>query len=158
MGTARSASALVCLVLLLLPPVRGQERGRTPFDAAVFRDAVRSFMTTSRAPGVAAAVVDGDRVVFAEGFGRLRADDPAPVTPDSLFQLGSLSKTMTATAILQAVAAGRLSLDAPLSRYTDGLAPAIGALTVGALLSHVAGVEDEPVEKAAAEEERGPHE
>lgn len=55
--------------------------------------------TEWQVPGVAVAVVRGDEIVFARGFGHLRSDRPEPVTENSLFAIGSSSKAFTAVAL-----------------------------------------------------------
>ncbi len=69
-----------------------------------------------RLPGLAAAIVQGKRVIYLSGFGKA---DPTgrPVTPQTPFIIGSLSKSFTALAIMQLVEAGRIELDAPVQRY-----------------------------------------
>ncbi|MDA1004643.1 MAG: serine hydrolase [Chloroflexi bacterium] len=79
---------------------------------------VRDEMARRRIPGGALGVVHGDEELTL-CFGVTNVDHPLPVTPDTLFQIGSTTKTMTATLLMQHVAAGRLDLDAPLRTYLD---------------------------------------
>ena len=67
--------------------------------------------------GLSIALVDGDRTVWARGFGWADRAGGVPVTADTLFHIGSSAKTMTAAAVMQLVEQGRVDLDAPLSRY-----------------------------------------
>jgi len=62
-----------------------------------------------RGAGLAAAVVDGPALQFASA-----GDEPAPVTPDTLFELGSITKTFTALLLADAVVRGELALDDPV--------------------------------------------
>jgi CubicO group peptidase (beta-lactamase class C family) len=110
----------------------------------------RALFIRSGLPGMALAVIEGDAPVYLRGFGS--ADGGArAVTPDSLFIIGSTTKSMTALAILQLADAGKLRLDDPVTAYipnflggTDGRAITLRMLlnqTSG--LSHAAG--DQPV-------------
>ena len=73
-------------------------------------------MREYRVPGVGLGVlVDGRSTV--RGFGVTRLDDPQAVTPDTLFTIASISKTVTATAIMRLVEIGALDLHAPIRRY-----------------------------------------
>ncbi len=67
-------------------------------------------MSSLSIPGLAVAIVEGDRVVHLRGFG---VADPRgrPVTPETPFDLASVSKELTALAVMQQVEAGRLELD-----------------------------------------------
>jgi CubicO group peptidase (beta-lactamase class C family) len=66
-------------------------------------------------PGAALAVIEGDRIVHRRGFGRARpgGETPGPQTP---FFIGSLTKSITALAVMQLVEAGKVELDAPVQR------------------------------------------
>ena len=67
-------------------------------------------------PGVALAIVEGDKVVHLRGFGQARPGGEAP-TPQTPFVLGSTTKSFTALAVMQLVEAGRIDLDALVQRY-----------------------------------------
>lgn len=68
-------------------------------------------------PGLALAVVRGDEVLLAEGFGLRDVAGGLPVTPDTLFAIGSSTKAFTATALGLLVDQGRLDWDRPLREY-----------------------------------------
>ena len=70
----------------------------------------------NRVPGIAIAVVEGDKTVYLKGYG---IADPSgrPATPQTPFLLGSTSKSFTALALLQLVEQGKLDLDAPVKKY-----------------------------------------
>src|SRR5215207_2177300 len=67
-------------------------------------------------PGVALAIVEGDKVVYLRGFGRARpgGEEPTPQTP---FIIGSLTKSFTALAVMQLVEGDKIQLDAPVQLY-----------------------------------------
>jgi CubicO group peptidase (beta-lactamase class C family) len=98
------------------------------------------------APGAAVAVVVGDKVVWAKGFGVANTETGAPVTPDTLFQIGSVTKTFTAAALVSASTQGVVALDRPVGTYVSGLTACVGAPTLSQLLSHTGGLIDEPAE------------
>ncbi|MFD9522010.1 serine hydrolase domain-containing protein [Streptomyces sp. NPDC059979] len=94
-------------------------------------------------PGVAVAVwVDGREVYACHGV--TSVDNPLPVDRDTLFQVGSVTKTHTATALMRLVEEGRVELDASVRRYVPelGLADerAAAEITVLNLLNHTAGL------------------
>ena len=135
----RSVSGLL-FVLAVTCAVRAQ-------DAFTAADAqVRQELARAGAPGVAVAVVRGDRVIYAQGFGVASAETKAAVTPDTLFQIGSATKMLTAAALMSAHAAKSIDVDALVSRYVGGLQPCVGAPTLRQLLSHTGGLMDEPDE------------
>ena len=74
-------------------------------------------MEQAQTVGLTIALVDGERTVLARGYGMADAAAGRPVTADTLFHIGSSSKTLTAAAVMQLVEQGRVDLDAPLKRY-----------------------------------------
>lgn len=94
-------------------------------------------------PGLALALVEDDQVIFMKGYGKA---DPSgrPVTPQTPFILASVSKPLTATAVMQLVEAGRIELDAPVQRYLPEfqLADPVASrqITVRHLLLHTSGI------------------
>lgn len=71
--------------------------------------------------GFAVAVVDKNGLVYSKGFGVKDANTKAPVTPNTLFAIGSSSKAFTSTLIGQLVAEGKLSYDEPVRQYLPSL-------------------------------------
>ncbi len=115
-------------------------------DLALVREAARAEVAAGTAPGLAVAVVHRDRVVLVEGFGVASVESGSPVTADTVFQVGSVGKMLTAAAVLEVVEDGALSLTAPVGRTVSGLDPAIAALTPHQLLSQTSGLRDMPGE------------
>ncbi|GLW10028.1 hypothetical protein Misp01_51570 [Microtetraspora sp. NBRC 13810] len=66
-------------------------------------------------------------------------ENPLPVTPDTLFAIGSVTKTYTATAVMRLAALGKVELDAPVNRYVPEVALKETGITVLQLLNHTAG-------------------
>jgi CubicO group peptidase (beta-lactamase class C family) len=66
-------------------------------------------------PGASVAIIENGRVVFTKGYGVSDTATKKPVTPDTVFRAGSISKSLTGIAIMTAVEAGQLSLDGKLS-------------------------------------------
>lgn len=84
-------------------------------------------------------VAEQGRITFAKGFGLANAEQRVPNSPDTVFQVASLSKPFTSAAILRLAERGRIDLDAPLSRVLPNY-PGGNRLTIHHLLSHRSGV------------------
>ncbi len=95
-------------------------------------------------PGVAAGVWAGGREVYS-CHGVTSIENPLPVDPDTVFVVGSVTKTFTATAMMRLVADGKVDLDAPVRRYVPEFTlkdeRAAAAITVLNLLNHTAGLD-----------------
>ncbi|MEI8083388.1 MAG: serine hydrolase domain-containing protein, partial [Actinomycetes bacterium] len=109
------------------PGDSGQEAGETaeritpPVDysgvIAAMRDEIPKILANTGTVGATVALVDRNQVVWTQGFGLADKATGRSVTADTLFHIGSLSKTFTAVAVMQLVQRGKVKLDAPLARY-----------------------------------------
>ncbi len=96
-------------------------------------------------PGLSIAVVHGQDLLWARGFGLADRAGEVPATADTLYRLGSVTKLFTSTAILQLRDQGKLRLDDPVVRYlpwfeVDSEFEDWPAITVRHLLTHTAGL------------------
>lgn len=95
----------------------------------------------------------GGQVVLREGYGTANDSTGAPVTPRTVFDIGSLAKTFTAAAVLMLESRGRLALDDSIGRFLDGVPADKRAITLHQLLSHTSGLDAGfPFENPSAEE------
>jgi CubicO group peptidase (beta-lactamase class C family) len=93
-----------------------------------------------RLPSVAAAVVRKGELVWTGAVGSASYEEDRPATADTQYRIGSITKTFTATAIMQLRDAGELDLDDRLEQHLD---VANGSPTIRRLLSHLSGLERE---------------
>src|SRR5215208_2444516 len=115
-------------------------RAMSTFDDVC--SAVEAAMAETETPGAAVGVLeDGDEQV--RGFGITSVENPLEVTPDTLFQIGSITKTFTGTVAMVLVERGELDLDAPVRRYLPELRlldeDAASRATMRHLLTHTGG-------------------
>ncbi len=141
MKLSQSSTRLIGTLLLSAVPALGigtVMSADSPNDS--IEDFIDSALPASAAPGVAYAVVSDGEIASAgaRGVGTLGTD--TPVTPDTPFVIGSITKSFTALAVMQLVEAGEVELNAEISHYLDVFAgvPA-GAITVTQLLRHTSG-------------------
>jgi CubicO group peptidase (beta-lactamase class C family) len=109
-----------------------------------FAPLVRRLMARDQIPGVAVGVVEEGQLVYARGFGYRDVDQHLPMTPDTVFPLGSASKAFTATAIALLADEGKLALDLPVRTYLPDFSlkdpVASATLTTRDLLTHRSGL------------------
>jgi CubicO group peptidase (beta-lactamase class C family) len=105
-------------------------------------DRVAAQMEETGTPGVSLGVLEGDEIRSA-ALGVTNVEHPLEVTPDTLFQIGSITKTFTGTAAMRLVERGELDLDAPVRRDLPDLRladeQAAAAVTMRHLLTHTGG-------------------
>lgn len=78
---------------------------------------IEATMEKTGVPGMAVAVVHGDRVVYAKGFGVREAGKPDIIDPQTVFQLASVSKPIASTVVAGVVGQGAIGWDDPVTRY-----------------------------------------
>jgi CubicO group peptidase (beta-lactamase class C family) len=91
-------------------------------------------------PGVAMAVAVDGKLVYSEGFGYADLEERAPVWPTTKFRVGSISKPLTAIALMQLVEAGKIDLDAPVQKYVPTFPDKGAVITVRMVAGHLAGI------------------
>ena len=131
------------LSMALTVPAFAQARPELAAALAAVRaygEAMRSFYGL---PGMTLGLTTPDGFSTVMDFGYANADARTPITPDTLFQIGSISKCMTGALLHQFAAEGRLSLSDRVSTVLPSIPlPAGNAITVQHLLDHVAGLPD----------------
>jgi CubicO group peptidase (beta-lactamase class C family) len=131
------------LVAACWPPLRLEARAQSGLSDD-FAPLVHRLMARDQIPGVAVGVIQRGRLVYARGFGYRDVDRHLPVTPDTLFPLGSASKAFTATAIALLADEGRMALDTPVRTYLPDFSladpVASATLTTRDLLTHQSGL------------------
>jgi CubicO group peptidase (beta-lactamase class C family) len=136
--SSAAEAARIARVESSLPPIEVGGHSRT-FD-------VKRWMDLYSVPGISVAVFDDFRLVWAKTYGAKEAGRPAPVTLDTLFQAGSISKPVAAMAAMRLVEKGILSLDADINtelrswKVPDNELTAKEKVTLRRLLSHSAGL------------------
>lgn len=138
--TLRRVLVLLCLPALL----RAQAAGDTAYALALrYVDAAaRELLREDRTPGLALAVVADGRLIGVKSYGFADLASRAPVTPETRFLAGSVSKTFTAVALLQLQEEGLVDLQHPLADYLPWFKPRsrFGPVTLHHLLTHTAGL------------------
>ena len=131
---------LVVLALTFALVPRAQAAGPDESLAREIDRFVAAEMRRQHVPGVAVAVIKGDRVIVAKGYGEANVELHVPVTRETVFQSGSLGKQFAAVLVMHEVEEGKLALDDPISRYLPGAPAAWQSITVRNLLTHTSGI------------------
>jgi CubicO group peptidase (beta-lactamase class C family) len=106
---------------------------------------IEETMRKHQIPGFAIGVVENGEVVYARGFGVAKLGSNTPITTKSLFHMASVTKPFVATAIMQLVERGKISLDARVIEYLPYFRmkdERFATITVRQMLSHISGMPD----------------
>jgi len=136
----KSFFRLLAMFLVVVAAISAQQKGLSQEKRLEIEKAVSSFMSANSVPGIGAAVVLEGEPVWSAGFGMADLEDFAPVTSSTLFRLGSISKPITATVILQLWERGKLDLDAPVQKYCPAFPQKEWPITARELLAHLGGI------------------
>jgi CubicO group peptidase (beta-lactamase class C family) len=80
---------------------------KSPVDYAELEKVMQGELKTTNTPGATIAIVSGDRIIYAKGFGVANVETGAPVSTDMLFRLGSTTKMFTSAALVTLAAQGK---------------------------------------------------
>ena len=109
-------------------------------DIARARRIITDTMRALGTPGASISVIQDGKIVWSEGFGLADLEQQVPVTPRTVFRIGSVSKPLTATALGLLVEQGKVDLDAPVQRYVPGFPVKRYPITVRQVAGHLAGI------------------
>lgn len=152
---AKSRISLILLVMVCLFAFTGCSKTLEPeTEEALGEKGLASFsdideyvqqqIMAGDIPGLAVVIVQGDKVVYLEGFGVTSVKTPSPVSPQTVFDLASSSKSFTALAVLLLRDEGLVDLDAPVQRYLPDFQladpEASAQITVRQLLNQTGGL------------------
>ena len=115
-----------------VPPPKFADPQRKQKLAAAFPEIEKLFLAYAKRanmPGAVMGVIIDGELAWGKTTGVRETTDKAPVTPDTVFRIASMTKSFTALAILKLRDEGKLSLDDPAARYVPALAGGVLALT-----------------------------
>jgi serine beta-lactamase-like protein LACTB len=117
-----------------------EPQGFSHEQIAVFEKLITSYMAENHVPGLSIAIGQNDRVLWSQGFGLSDVENFVPAKADTVYRFGSVSKPITATAVMQLAEKGKLNLDAPIQQYCPAYPVKKWKVTAGQLLGHLGGV------------------
>jgi CubicO group peptidase (beta-lactamase class C family) len=130
-----------CACALWAGAARAQATAADSLSARVDR-VVLAELERQKIPGISLGVIRDGRLIKAQGYGLANVELGVPVTPQSIFQTGSVGKQFTAAAVMILVEEGRVGLDDSIARYLPEASTAWKGVTVRHLLTHTSGIAD----------------
>ncbi|MDQ3800349.1 MAG: beta-lactamase family protein, partial [Acidobacteriota bacterium] len=139
---------LFCLFLSLDVPAQNN-KGIPPAKLEKIEAAIAAWMAQHKAPALSVAVVLNNRLAWSKGYGLADVENSVAAKADTVYRLASITKSVTAVAVMQLVEKGKIDLNAPVNKYCPAYpekqpvkdAPDKQfAITVRQLLVHFSGV------------------
>jgi len=121
------------------------KKGDFPGAVSVLDSIIRKNLEQQRVPGAAVALVHEGRVIFSQCYGYADIQKKVPITEDTYFMIGSLTKSFTALAVLKLIEQGKVDLNADIKKYIPdfsikNLDGGETLITVNHLLTHTSGL------------------
>jgi len=136
---------------VVLAPVSTLAAGVTQTARPEVDQYMQGQLVEQRIPGMTLAVVRDGAVVYAKGYGYADRGNARPVKPEDRFEIGSISKSFAATAIMLLVEDGKISLDDKLDKFIGAVPPQWSGITIRHLLNHTSGLPEYPDEPTFAD-------
>ncbi len=114
---------LTCLLFIAGSVIAGLPTGAASMSDLSRRidELIEKEMAANHIVGLSIAAVSGDQVVYSKGFGYADLDRGVAATPETVYRMGSLSKVLTGTAVMQLQERGLVDIDVPIERYIPEL-------------------------------------
>ncbi len=142
--------SLWSLFLLLPAPLAAQQSA-----LAAYADTVFAEWNSTHTPGCAVGIERDGKVLLTRGYGMADLETGAPITPETIFESGSVAKQFTATAVVLLALDGKLGLDDPVRKYLPEFPEYDRPITIRHLLTHTSGLREWSSLVAAAGWPRG---
>ncbi|HEY5525956.1 MAG TPA: serine hydrolase domain-containing protein [Candidatus Anoxymicrobiaceae bacterium] len=147
---ARTPKRVAVILLVSLLAIACAACQGTKTSGGVYQNAIQiarseiwQDINSGKACSAEAAILDNGKIVYSEGFGMANRDTSTPVNTNTLFNIGSTSKTYCTAAVMKLVDAGKVKLDSPVVEYLPEFKmadPRYKAITVRMLLDHSSGL------------------
>ncbi len=130
---------------VLSQPASVIQDGKVASNIHILESWIRAQMDYHNLPGISIGIIYDQELIYAKGFGYSNLEDKTPATTQTLYRIASISKTFTATAIMQLRDEGKLRLDDPIEMFLPGFNiknpfPDTQEITVFQLITHTSGL------------------
>jgi len=136
-------SPLFALMVVLGASGCAHRPARPAFDASAVESTIKSAIAEQSVPGASVAIAGPEGITFSRAFGLRSIETKERVSRRTTFRIGSISKFVTAVAVMRFVEQGRIRLDAPIASALPGRAQVShlpSSVTVATLLNHTSGI------------------
>ncbi len=128
----RTIAVAAAFILCVIVPARADE----------VDDYVERQLRELHIPGLSLAVVRNGTIIKARGYGLANVEGNVPSTKDTVYEIGSMTKQFTATAVMMLVEEGKVSLDDKITKYFPEALETWSRITIRHLLTHTSGIQN----------------
>ena len=139
------STIVVVIVIVVIVVMRTAEKADYSSITGELSQLVQGAVEGAGVTGLSVALVDDQEIVWSEGFGYADKAEGVEATPETVYQVASISKLFTATAIMQLVEEGEIDIDQPLQTYVPEFSinsrfPEAGPITPRDVMTHHSGL------------------
>jgi len=138
--TTRSRVAAILLIFSLASGGAAGQASQRQSPQARAAAYLEEQWRSSGAPAVSVAVAYKGQIVFSRGVGFADLDNMVPATPSTVYNIGSVSKVITAVAIMKLFEQGKIGLDDPVRKYVPAFPDKGAPVTIRHILTHTSGI------------------
>src|SRR5690348_6709539 len=131
---------LLLLGLSLAPVAAPAQSGLSPEIVEKIEESISAEMSRQGIPGLTVAIVKDGVLRWTNGYGMADIENFVPARAATVYRLGSISKPITAAAVIQLWERGRIDLDAPVQKYCSAFPEKRWPVTTRELLGHLGGI------------------
>jgi CubicO group peptidase (beta-lactamase class C family) len=131
---------LIVVVVVITFPSLAQDSGLPREKIEALEKAITTEMSRQNIPGLSVAIATENQIRWANGYGVSDLENFVPAKANTVYRLGSISKPITAVAVMQLVERGKIDLDAPVQKYVPSFPEKPWPITSRLLLAHMGGI------------------
>ena len=135
------AALVLSLFVLLAPTLSAQQNAPLPAEKIkLIEAAIAAEMSKQNIAGLSVAVVTDNQLRWSNGYGFADLENFVPAKAGTVYRLASISKSITAVAVMQLAERGKLDLDAPVQKYCPAFPEKQWPVTARHILAHLSGI------------------
>ena len=134
------ARRIIVFIFLLALPLAAQEPSLSAAEISTLEKLITGFMSQNNVPGLSIAVVENGALIWQNGYGLADLENFVPAKTSTEYRLASVSKPITATAVMKLYEQGKIDLDAPIQKYCPAFPQKPWPITTRELLGHLGGI------------------
>lgn len=129
-----------CAAALLLLSISAPALAASPPPEAQAKAYLEELWRSTGTPGISVAVMAQGRLAFSQGVGFADLENMVPANGSTVYNIGSVSKTLTAVAVLQLVEQGKVRLEDPIQKYVPSFPEKGFPITIRHIMTHTSGI------------------
>src|SRR4051812_16614695 len=140
-GRKMGNTRIVIAIILCINSIAFAQKAEAPPMEAI-NQYIEAQMRKQHIPGLSLAVVKDGQLLLTRGYGLADVENNVAATPETVYQIQSITKMFVASSMMMLQREGKLSLDDELGKYLDGVPESWKGITIRRILTHTSGIKD----------------